>query len=122
VVSASVPPGWPPQVPPPETADWVDAAVLWLLDHSPPEYRNHGLLRRQPVLLAWLTARQVDAGLDATRQAYRSVRRERADLGPEVLAETLTVLEAEGARLLGLQRAVHLVADSLAGQRYVPRL
>ena len=121
-MSAAVPPGWPAEVPPAGSPDWVDAAVRWLLDHSPPEYRGHPLLRRQPVLLAWLTSHQVDAGLDATREAYRSLRRERPELGAETVAEALTVLEAEGARLLALQRSVHLVADALVGLRYVPRL
>ncbi|MFZ0323866.1 MAG: hypothetical protein WAN48_07015 [Actinomycetes bacterium] len=121
-MTAAPPPGWPREVLPPDTSEWADTAVRWLLDHCPPEYRGHDLLRRQPVLLSWLAARQVDATLEATREAYRSLRRERPDLGPETLAEALTVLEAEGARLLALQRAVHLVRDALTGQRYVPRL
>ena len=120
---ASLPPGWPPQVPPPDSADWIERAQAYLLDHCPPEYRTEPVYLRHPVVLGWLAQRQVQARLDAARAAYGAVRRDLGDaLGPEALAQTLRALEREGARLLGEQRSVNLVADALRGSRFVPRL
>lgn len=115
VSPAGPPPGWPREVPPPGAEGWQERAVGWLLDHCPAEYRGYPGVRRRPVVLAWLAGYQVDAALQAARRAYSEAR---ADLGPavgpEVVADTLAVLEAEGARLLALQREVRVVAEALA--------
>jgi hypothetical protein len=101
-------------VPPPQAPGWSDKAVGWLLDHCPAEYRAYPVVRRQPVVLAWLAEVQVAAQLDGARQAYARARRDLGpSLGPEVVAQTLAALETEGARLLALQRAVRLVAEAL---------
>ena len=71
-----VPPGWPRSVPTPGPSDWAERAGLWLLDLSPAEYRSYSLLRRYPLLLAWLAERNVSAQLDAARQAYARARAE----------------------------------------------
>jgi hypothetical protein len=75
------------------------------------------------LLLAWLAAGNVDAQLVAARKSYA---RARAELGqqvdPEVLTELLGTLEREGARLLAIQREIHLVSTALRGEPYVPRL
>jgi hypothetical protein len=121
--TSSAPPGWPGEVPPPDSADWVERATAYLMDHCPPDYRTEAVYRRHPVVLGWLARRQAQARLEATRQAYGSVRRELAEvLGPQGLADTLEALEREGARLLAEQRAITLVADALQGRRHVPRL
>jgi hypothetical protein len=72
------------------------------------------VVRRQPVVLAWLTEVQVEAQIQGARRAYSQARRDLGpSLGPEVVAQTLAALEAEGARLLSLQRSVRLVAEAL---------
>ena len=118
----AVPAGWPREVPPADTDGWVERATAWLLDQAPAEYRTYPLLRRQPVVLGWIVARHVDGLLDTSRGAYRVARQELGPAGQQAVTDTLELLEAEGARLLALQRSVRLVADALAGQRYVPRL
>lgn len=121
--SAAVPPGWPPLVPPPESHGWQVPAVSWLLDFCPSEYRLYAGWRRQPVALAWMTTRHIDAQLVAMRQAYREVRVELGDhLTSEGLAQVLADLETEGVRLLAARRSAGLVYDALQGKRYVPRL
>lgn len=110
-------------MPAPGPSDWAERASLWLLDLSPAEYRSYSLLRRYPLLLAWLAERNVSAQLDAARQAYARARAEVGGLvGPEVLTELMGTLEREGARLLAVQREIGLVASALRGEPYVPRL
>jgi hypothetical protein len=122
-MTSSLPPGWPPEVPPPDATDWVERACAYLLDHCPPDYRTEPVYLRHPILLGWLARRQAQARLDAARAAYGSVRRELGDaVPPEALADTLRALEREGSRLLAQQRAIGLVADALQGGRFVPRL
>ena len=118
-----MPPGWPPLVPPPESHGWQVPAVSWLLDFCPSEYRLYAGWRRQPVALAWMTTRHIDAQLVAMRQAYREVRVELGDhLTSDGLAQVLADLETEGVRLLAARRSAGLVYDALQGKRYVPRL
>lgn len=119
----AVPPGWPPLVPPPESSGWQVPAVSWLLDFCPADYRLYAGWRRQPVALAWIATRHIDAQLVAMRQAYREVRVELADhLTTEGLQQVLADLEAEGVRLLAARRSAGLVYDAFQGRRYVPRL
>ncbi len=114
MTGAGPPPGWPREVPPPQADGWQTKAVGWLLDHCPAEYRSYPVVRRQPVVLAWLAEVQVEAQLEGARHAYARARRDLGpSLGPEVVAQTLAALEAEGARLLALRRAVRLVAEAL---------
>ena len=119
----AVPPGWPPLVPPPESPGWQVPAVSWLLDHCPADYRSYAGWRRQPVALAWVATRHIDAQLVAMRQAYREVRVELGDhLTSEGLTQVLADLEAEGVRLLAARRSAGLVSAARQGKRYVPRL
>ena len=119
----SVPPGWPGRVPPPGSADWQQRATDWLLDQSPGEYRSYPVLRRYPVVLAWLAEQNVRAHLDAARRAYATARSHLGEtLEPVVVAEVLTTLETDGARLLAAVREVSLVHAALRGDPFTPRL
>lgn len=110
-------------MPPPDAPGWQPAAVSWLLDHCPPDYRAYAAWRRNPVALAWVTVRHVDAQLEAMRQAYRDVRVELGDLvTTEALTEILADLEAEGVRLRGAARSARLVLEAMQGKRFIPRL
>jgi len=117
------PPGWPEGVPPPSARGWQVAAVAWLLDLCPPEYRGHTVLRRHPVALVWLAERHVTAQVEAMRVAYRTVR---VDLGEELPAGTvealLVCLEHEGLRLRAAQRGIALLREAMADLVFVERL
>ncbi|WP_040160720.1 hypothetical protein [Mobilicoccus massiliensis] len=120
---AAVPPGWPPEVPPPSAGGWEQTAVAWLLDQCPADHRGQPVWRRHPVALAWVATHHVEAQVEAMRTCYRTARVGLADhLEPEAMPEVLAALEAEGLRLRAVSRAVSLVADALRGKTYVPRL
>jgi len=65
----------------------------------------------------------VGAALAAARQGYGTAR---VDLGRavpgEVLEATLRMYAHEGARAAATERAVRLVGEALAGERWEPRL
>lgn len=119
----SGPPGWPPRVPPPEVAGWQLAAVAWLLDQCPADYRLYAAWRRHPIVLAWLTLRHLEGQLATMRLAYRGLR---VDLAEQVSADALTdvleVLAREGARLVEVRRSASLVLEAMEGKAFVPRL
>jgi hypothetical protein len=118
-----VPPGWPTEVPPPDAPNWERRAAGWLLDLCPPEFRGYDVLARQPRLLAYLAAHQVDAATSGLRSALASVRADLRDvLPPPSMGEAIDVLERELARLEGVRRSVALVQEALAGTRRPPRL
>jgi hypothetical protein len=122
-VSASVPPGWPEQVPPPEHPGWQHRAAAWLFDLCPPDYRGHGVLRRHEIVLAHLAAGHVEASLQGVARGIATLRADLADaVPPAAVDEALEALDHERARLLRAQRGVALVEQALAGRRYVPRL
>ena len=97
--------------------------MSWLLDHCPADYRGYAGWRKNPVALAWVAVRHIDAQLEAMRRAYREVR---VDLGDQVsttaLAEIQSDLESEGLRLRASARSARLVFDAMQGKRYIPRL
>ena len=94
-MSAHVPPGWPPGIPPAHTPGWEPPAVAWLLDNCPPDYRLYAGWRKNPVALAWLADRHIDGQIAAMRQAYREAR---VELGPHVTTEALTEIMTSAAR------------------------
>lgn len=118
-----MPPGWPRQVPPPAVSGWEGAAVAWLLDSCPPDYRLYDRWVGHPVALAWLALRHLDGQVTAMRSAYREARVELADAVPvEVLPDILATIEREGLRLVSARRSAGLIYDALRGHDYVPRL
>jgi hypothetical protein len=120
---STAPPGWPAAVPPPDAPGWVDRASGWLFDQVPADLRAHDVLRRHPLLLAYVAVGQVDAAAAAVQRAISSVRADLRDrLEPAALTEGIEALQLEQARLASTQRAVRLVADALAGLRHRPRL
>lgn len=122
-MSEHLPPDWPTAVPPPDAPDWQRAAVGWLLDQVPADYRAYEVLRRHPVLLSRLAVEHVEACLAAARAGWRTVRHDLADLvPPEAIAAAVQTYEREGRRLAGLSRQVAAVDEALRGRRWVPRL
>ncbi len=121
--SRRVPPGWPPGVPPAGADGWRDAAVAWLLDHCPSEYRSYQGWTRHPLALAWIAAMHIEAQVDVMREAYRQARvRLGEELPPEAVGDVLRTIEAEGLRLRAAARAANLLTDALEGKTWVPRL
>jgi hypothetical protein len=123
MVSHVAPPGWPPQVRPPEAPDWESTAVAWLLDLCPPDYRRYTGLRRHVVVLARFAVLHVEANQAAVRRGLSEVRADLRDVASlEVVDAAIQTFQLEDARLLGVRRAVGLVEEALRGRRYVARL
>jgi len=117
------PPGWPPEVRPPDTPDWEATAASWLLDLCPPDYRRYAGLRRHVVVLARFAVLHVEASQQACRRGLSEARGDLAQVaGPEVVDAALQTFQLEEARLMSVRRAVGLVEEALRGRRYVARL
>lgn len=118
-----VPPGWPEQVPPPAVEDWEQAAVSWLLDCCPADYRSYPVLRRHPVVLARFAAEFVEGQIRSTRSALGEARPSLFDqVEPRVLDSAVDMLQAEEARLVRRRRAVALVEEALRGKVFIRKL
>ena len=118
-----VPPGWPPEVLPPQAPDWERSAVGWLFDLCPADYRAHEVLRRHPVVLARFAAGHVGSAVEAARHGIRTARAELAGVVlPEVVDAAIAAYEREGRRLIVTGRQIALVDAALRGERHVPRL
>ena len=120
---AAAPPGWPAGVPAPDAPDWERRAVGWLFDQCPADLRAHEVLRRQPLVLAYVAQRHVGGALQATTETIATMRADlRVDVPPEALAQALDALGREQARLASAARSAALVAEALRGVRRRPRL
>jgi len=113
-VPRAAPPGWPREVPAPAGQEWIQAAVAWMLDRCPPEYRSYPVLRRQPAVLARCAAWHVQAQEQAVRQGLAAARRELAGQGAAVVDETLMMLENELTRVQLVGRSVAAVEHAIA--------
>lgn len=108
------PPGWPDRVPPPGVSGWEQAAVSWLLDQCPADYRGYAAWRRHPAALAWVATRHLEAQLAAMRGAWRDVRPELGPvLPPGSIGDVLESLAREGLRLRANHRAAGLLLEAL---------
>jgi hypothetical protein len=108
---------------PPTAPDWEASAVAWLLDLCPPDHRRYDVLRKHPVVLARFAAHHVAGSVRATRDGLATCRTALRDaVPPEVVAAAVQAWEREGARLVGVERAVGLVEQALRGRRFVARL
>ena len=88
------------------------------------EWRAHDVLRRHPTLLARLAAGETAASLDATRDGWRTLRRDvgrgGAQLPPDVVDEAMAAYETQGVRLVELQRQIDAVRQAIDGFGWVP--
>jgi hypothetical protein len=106
-------PGWPRDLPPAGTEEFDDKVTGWLLDRAPADLRSSPV-RHLPIALVRVVAHVVAAELDGMRAAYASARVEMTGyLSADQIAVVQAALEAEGARLLGVQREVALVEGAL---------
>lgn len=106
--------GWPDDVPPVGVPGWEQAAVTWLFDQCPADYRSYAAWRRHPVALAWVAVRHLRAELEAMRGAWRDVR---VDLGPSLppgaLGDVMGSLNHEGLRIRAALRSAELLLEAL---------
>ncbi|MGH3447202.1 MAG: hypothetical protein ACRDQA_21220 [Nocardioidaceae bacterium] len=117
------PPGWPEAVRPPGAPRWEETAVSWLLDQCPADYRVYAGLRRHPVVLARFAALQTEASIEAARRGISEARTSLREVLPtESVEGAVGMWEREGARLLGVQRAVGLVEEAFRGRQFRARL
>jgi hypothetical protein len=97
--------------------------VSWLLDQCPPDYRRYDGLKRHPVVLARFTALHVEASIQAAQRGVSEARTSLRDLLPtESVEGAIAMWEREGARLLGVRRAVALIEDAFRGRQFRLRL
>ena len=123
MVQLVAPPGWPRQVRPPGAPGWEHAAVGWLLDICPPEYRSYPVLRRHDVVLARFAVLHVEACQAAVRRGLSEARGILGDVADhDTVERAVEAWQAESARLLADRRAVGLVEEALRGKRFVARL
>lgn len=118
------PPGWPAEVRPPGVPGWEREATDWLLDWSPPSWRQDPALTRYPIALARFTLAHLQSQVVAARRAWTMTTAGQAgDPDPVTRAALLHMLARVGADLTRRVAAAKLLHDSLgAGKLYTPRL
>ena len=123
MVATAHPPGWPRDLPHPDSREFAERVIAWLLDRAPAGFRTARTLRSQPQALALIVANTCMGEVEALRVAYSGVRRELADwLEPDEIEAVLADIEAQGAESSEKLRQVELVATALAGGRWRARL
>jgi hypothetical protein len=86
-----------------------------------PEYRQHDVLRRHPVILAFMAHHLLRGSIEGARQAYRTVRTELGEHAPpHAVDAALRAFRDEGRRLAAAERSVDLVERALRGGPYKP--
>jgi hypothetical protein len=119
----AAPPGWPPDVPPPEAEGWELRAAAWLFDQCPPDYRAYDVFRRHPIVLAHAARVNLAAVAEAAETGVRTVRH---DLGsrvpPETVDAAVTAYEHERHRLRAASVAADLIWRALRGERWSAKL
>ena len=120
---STTPAGWPKDLPPPESGEFDERVVTWLLDRAPPGFRTASTLRAQPTALGLLVLHTAAGEVEALRAAYAAARRELSHmLSPEQLDGVLADVEAQGAASVETRRQIDLVVAALAGACWRERL
>ena len=118
-----VPPGWPFKVRNPGESFWEESATEYLLDCCPPDYRQHSVLRKYPLALAYLAGEHVQAQLVANFQAKSKIRHSLSKrLDPVAVEAVIEVLHREENRLQDVRYGVVLITRALLGVGFSERL
>jgi hypothetical protein len=107
---------WPTDLIPAGAPGWEIKASARLLDRCPSEFRTYEIFRTHPEALGYVAMYQLEHQVEAIRDAYRSARTT-TNLAPQVLAELLTTLEHEGARLALELSSAEAVIDALNSRK-----
>jgi hypothetical protein len=108
---------------PPGAPRWEDTAIAWLLDQCPPDYRMYDGLRRHPVVLARFAALHAEASVQAAQRGISEARTSLREVLPtESVEGAIAMWQREGARLLGVRRAVALIEEAFRGRQFRARL
>jgi hypothetical protein len=115
-MTVAAPAGWPKDLPPPLTPEFGERVCGWLLDRGPAELRASPV-RAMPIALARVVSHTLDAQIQGLRRAYATARVELGEhLTPEDLVQVQHALQAEGARLLQVQRELTMVEAALRAE------
>jgi CO/xanthine dehydrogenase FAD-binding subunit len=122
-MTAYAPPGWPDRVPPPGSPGWETAAVAYLLDCCPADFRRYAVLRNHPVVLSQFAGRFV-VGQDRTmHEGVAEVRTQlKGFADPPVVEAAAQAWLEQGAQLARTRRAVGLLDEALRGGSFVRKL
>ncbi len=105
------PAGWPADLVPAQDQEFLGQVSRWLLERLPGEFRT-SRSRNDPVGLAWVLQKRIQADLELMRRLYATARTGSGSAAPEILLESLSQV---GAQLLRTAREVNFVATALAG-------
>jgi hypothetical protein len=112
-MASSGPLGWPRDLPPPLTEEFAAKVTGWLLDRGPADLRL-STIKQYPVALARVISHVLEGQIEGVRHAYANAR---VELGESLDAAQIAVvqagLEAEGARIISVQRELALVEEAL---------
>jgi hypothetical protein len=100
---------WPRDLVDAAHPDFLEHAERWLLDRSPPEWRN-SKLRGSADALAWAVSHHIDGAQEGARRAYREAR---TRFEEPLLARVQAALESYGAHLLTVKRELAQVRRAL---------
>jgi hypothetical protein len=115
VGNVNLPPDWPASVAPPGSEDWEASAVTWLFEWV-PGYRLSGVLRRHPVMLAFIARHTLDGAVNGMREGYRTARTGLEEVAPPHAVDgALVGFRDEGRRLAAAARGAHLIEQALRG-------
>lgn len=107
---ADAPEGWPDGVPAPSMPGWEKAAVSWLFDQLPADYRAHDVLREHPTVLAKMAREHLREAYKAIVKGYRSSSVElKGQLQPHALREVDEVYRLERERIIRNGQAIDAI-------------
>jgi len=110
---AVLPSGWPRDLPPPHTEEFLERLVPWLVDRGSSELHTSAL-RRYPIALALVVEQELEGATAGLRAAYASARRELGEqLDSHEISEVLQSLEVLGSAHQATLREVRAVRAQL---------
>jgi hypothetical protein len=116
VPDVRLPRDWPESVGPPGSEDWELSAITWLLEWT-PGYRLSPVLRRHPVMLAYIARHTLDGAVEGARQGYRVARTALGEaVPPHAVDDALVAYRDEGRRLAAAARGARLLERALRGE------
>lgn len=115
VVEVETPANWPDGVPAPGADGWERAAVSWLFEQVPSDFRAHAVLSEHPSALVWMARLHLRQVYTAVVRGYRSAAVElKRELPPHAVREVDEVYRLERERVIRCGKGVDAVGKALA--------